>query len=276
MRPPQREVRRDARRALAEDIGSGDITASLVDAGRAARALVTTREAGVVCGRPWVDEVFRQLDASVRLDWHVGEGQRVAAGERLFSLAGPARSLLSGERAALNFYQLLSGTATRCDRYARLVAGTGARLLDTRKTIPGLRLAQKYAVRCGGCHNHRDGLFDAFLIKENHILACGSLAAAVARARASQPSKPLVVEVESLAELEQALAAGCDRVLLDNFNLADLRAAVRLAGGAVELEASGGITAETLRPVAETGVDCISVGGLTKHLESLDLSMRLT
>jgi nicotinate-nucleotide pyrophosphorylase (carboxylating) len=273
--PAHTDIEQQVAAALAEDIGDGDITAALISQKAPADARVICREAGVICGTAWVDEVFRQIDENVKLGWQVSDGDQVAADTQLFELAGKARSLLTGERAALNFLQLLSGTATRCRNYADLVAGTGVRLLDTRKTIPGLRTAQKYAVTCGGCHNHRMGLFDAFLIKENHIKACGSIAAAVSSARRQAPGKAVEVEVESLAELDQALAADVDRVMLDNFSAEDLREAVRRRRGKTELEASGGITGENLRAVAETGVDYISIGALTKDAIALDLSMRL-
>lgn len=273
--PRHTDIEQQVAAALAEDIGDGDITAALIPQNAPGEAHVICREAGVICGAAWVDEVFRQIDENVKLSWHVADGDRVAADTLLFELAGQARSLLTGERAALNFLQMLSGTATRCRSYADLVAGTGARLLDTRKTIPGLRSAQKYAVTCGGCHNHRMGLFDAYLIKENHIQACGSIAAAVTSARQQAPGKPVEVEVESLRELDQALAAGADRVMLDNFTAEDLCEAVKRNRGKIELEASGGITRESLRAVAETGVDYISIGALTKDAIALDLSMRL-
>lgn len=273
--PAHTDIEQQVATALAEDIGDGDITAALISQNAPADARVICREAGVICGTAWVDEVFRQIDENVKLGWQVSDGDQVAADTQLFELAGRARSLLTGERAALNFLQLLSGTATRCRNYADLVAGTGVRLLDTRKTIPGLRTAQKYAVTCGGCHNHRMGLFDAFLIKENHIKACGSIAAAVSSARRQAPGKAVEVEVESLAELDQALAADVDRVMLDNFSAEDLREAVKRRRGKTELEASGGITGENLRAVAETGVDYISIGALTKDAIALDLSMRL-
>jgi nicotinate-nucleotide pyrophosphorylase (carboxylating) len=273
--PAAMEIQTQVRSALAEDIGSGDITAALIPADATARARVITRENGTICGVAWVNEVFLQLDPAVELDWQVSDGQRVHAGDVLLELSGRARSLLTGERTALNFLQFLSATATRCQQYADLVAGTGVRLLDTRKTVPGLRTAQKYAVRCGGCHNHRLGLFDAFLIKENHINACGSIAAAVDMARKNAPGKPVEVEVETTQELEQALAAGADRIMLDNFSIAELASAVRLCAGSAELEASGGITVQSLREIAETGVDYISIGTLTKDIQALDLSMRL-
>jgi len=272
--PSSAVIERNVRAALEEDIGSGDITAALIDRSARARARVITRESGVLCGQPWVDAVFAALDSSVRVDWHCRDGQRVAAGDTLFSVEGAARSLLTGERSALNFLQLLSGTATACRRYADRVAGTAVRLLDTRKTIPGLREAQKYAVRCGGCHNHRIGLYDAYLIKENHIAACGGIAAAVATARRNAPGKPVEVEVETFAELEQALAAACDRIMLDNFSLQETAQAVVLADGRVELESSGNVTEETLLALAQTGVDYISIGALTKDCKALDLSMR--
>jgi nicotinate-nucleotide pyrophosphorylase (carboxylating) len=269
------EIETNVRKALAEDVGAGDITAQLIPAERLAHAVVITREAAVISGTAWVDAVFRQLDPRVAVHWQVVDGERVAAERALFHLEGPARALLSGERAALNFLQTLSGVATRCRHYADLVEGTGVRLLDTRKTIPGLRLAQKYAVTCGGCHNHRIGLYDAFLIKENHIAACGGIAEAVAAAHGIAPGKPVEVEVENLDELEQALRAGADIVMLDELSLADMRTAVGMTAGRAKLEASGGIDDETLRAIAETGVDYISIGALTKHVRAIDLSMRL-
>lgn len=269
------EIESNVRRALAEDIGTGDITAQLIPAERLAHASVITRERAVISGSAWVDGVFRQLDPRVAVHWQVVDGEQVEAGRVLFQLEGPARALLSGERTALNFLQTLSGVATRCRHYADLVEGTGVRLLDTRKTLPGLRLAQKYAVTCGGCHNHRIGLYDAFLIKENHIAACGGIAEAIAAAHRIAPGKPVEVEVESLGELEQALAAGVDIVMLDELSLVDMRTAVAINAGRAKLEASGGISDETLRSIAETGVDYISIGALTKHVQAIDLSMRL-
>ncbi len=268
-------IEHSVRTALAEDVGDGDVTAALIPADRLAHARIICRQSGTICGRDWVDEVFHQLDPAVKVTWHVADGETVNPERLLYELEGPARSLLTGERTALNFLQLLSGTATRCAHYARLVEGTGVKLLDTRKTIPGLRLAQKYAVQCGGCYNHRIGLFDAFLVKENHIEACGGIAEAVAAARDYAPGKPVEVEVESLEQFEQALAAGADRIMLDNFQVAALREAVNRNAARAELEASGGINEETLRQVAETGVDYISIGTLTKDLVALDLSMRL-
>lgn len=273
--PRVEDILLNVRAALAEDVGSGDITASLIPAESQATARVLTRENGVLCGQAWVDRVFTELDPAITTQWQATDGDRLSAGETLFTVSGPARGLLTGERSALNFLQLLSGTATVCRRYADLVAGTGVRLLDTRKTIPGLRLAQKYAVSCGGCYNHRIGLYDAFLIKENHISACGGIARAVATARQHAPGKPVEVEVENLEELEQALAAGCDRVMLDNFSLQQMADAVRINRGKAELEASGNVTEKTLRTIAETGVDYISIGALTKDCKALDLSMRL-
>jgi nicotinate-nucleotide pyrophosphorylase (carboxylating) len=264
------------RAALTEDVGSGDITAQLIAADATATATVITREDGVLCGSDWASAVFAELEPAIDIDWLAKDGDRITAGQTLLTLSGPARGLLTGERAALNFLQLLSGTATTCRRYADLVADTPVRLLDTRKTVPGLRIAQKYAVTRGGCYNHRIGLYDAFLIKENHIMACGGIAEAVDAARALAPGKPVEVEVESMAELDQALAAQCERVMLDNFSLTDMRAAVELANGKLELEASGNVTSETLLPIAKTGVDFISIGALTKDCKALDLSMRLT
>lgn len=269
------EIDATVRRALAEDVGSGDITAQLIPAERLAHASVITREAAVISGVAWVDAVFRQLDPRVAVHWQVADGERVQADQVLFNLEGPARALLTGERTALNFLQTLSGVATNCRHYADLVEGTGVKLLDTRKTLPGLRLAQKYAVTCGGCHNHRIGLYDAFLIKENHIAACGSIAQAILAAHRIAPGKPVEVEVESLDELEQALQAGADIVMLDELSLDDMRTAVDLARGRAKLEASGGIGEETLLAVAQTGVDYISIGALTKHVRAVDLSMRL-
>jgi nicotinate-nucleotide pyrophosphorylase (carboxylating) len=269
------DVAATVRIALAEDVGSGDITAELIPADQQATARVITREDAVICGVAWVDEVFRQLDARVTVTWHCSDGDRVAANQTLFELSGPARALLTGERTALNFLQLLSGTATKCAHYAQLVAGTGVKLLDTRKTIPGLRTAQKYAVTCGGCHNHRIALYDAFLIKENHIAACGSIAAAVATARRNHPGLPVEVEVETLGQLREALDATAEVIMLDNFDLAAMREAVAVNAGRARLEASGGVNEQTLRAIAETGVDYISIGTLTKDCKAIDLSMRL-
>jgi nicotinate-nucleotide pyrophosphorylase (carboxylating) len=268
-------IEEDVRRALAEDVGSGDITAGLIPAERQASATILTREKAILCGSAWANEVFRQVDPKIRVQWHAGDGEELSPGQTFCTLEGPARGLLTAERAALNFIQTLSATATRSRHFADLVAGTSVRLLDTRKTLPGLRMAQKYAVTCGGCHNHRIGLFDAFLIKENHIAACGGIAAAVAQARKLAPGKPVEVEVESLTELQQALDAGADIIMLDELTDADMRTAVSLTAGRAQLEASGGITEATLRQVAETGVDLISIGSLTKDIKAVDLSMRL-
>lgn len=261
--------------ALAEDIGSGDITAQLIPAEQQATARVITREDCIFCGKAWVNEVFRQLDPQVTIEWHINDGQAASANSPLFTLHGRARSLLTGERAALNFVQTLSGTATISHDYAQQVAHTQVKLLDTRKTIPGLRTAQKYAVACGGCHNHRIGLYDAFLIKENHIAACGGIANAIASAQQIAPGKPVEVEVETFAELDQALAAGADIIMLDNFSIEEMRKAVAINAGRAKLEASGNINEQTLVPTAETGVDFISIGGLTKHCRAVDLSMRV-
>ena len=261
--------------ALAEDIASGDITAELIGADVQARSRIVTREDGILCGTAFALEAFQQIDPSCHVEWAAQDGDSIAADSLVCTLSGPARALLTGERTALNFLQLLSGTASTAGQYAARVAHTGVKLLDTRKTVPGLRLAQKYAVTCGGCYNHRIGLFDAFLIKENHISAAGSIAKAVAAARDVAPDKPVEVEVENEAELEQALTAGADRIMLDNFTLEALRDAVSHTAGSADLEASGNVTDETLVAIAETGVDFISIGALTKHVRALDLSMRI-
>jgi len=262
-------------RALAEDIGSGDITAQLIPASQIADATVITRESAIVCGQAWVDEVFRQVDPTVVVNWKTMDGEHASPNQVLFELSGPARSLLTGERAALNFLQLLSGTATLCRKYADIVKNTNVRLLDTRKTIPGLRNAQKYAVTQGGCFNHRLGLYDAFLIKENHIAACGGIQKAITTAKFQSPGKPVEVEVESLTELELALDAGADIVMLDNFTEETMKTAVAINQARAKLEASGGITTETLLGYAQTGVDHISIGALTKDCAAVDLSMRI-
>jgi nicotinate-nucleotide pyrophosphorylase (carboxylating) len=270
-----RSIATNAQAALVEDIGAGDITAQLIPAEQQASATVITREDCIFCGRDWVNAVFLQLDPQVKIEWLVDDGQAVSAGSILFRLSGNARSLLTGERAALNFVQTLSGTATTSRYYAALVAHTAVKLLDTRKTIPGLRDAQKYAVACGGCHNHRIGLYDAFLIKENHIAACGSITNAVASARKIAPNKPIEVEVEDLKELAEALTAGADIIMLDNFTPADMHTAVARNNGKAKLEASGNVTEQTLAAIAATGVDYISIGALTKHCRAVDLSMRV-
>lgn len=270
------EIEANVRRALLEDVGSGDITAQLIPAERLAKATVISRDAAVIAGTAWVDAVFRQLDPRVAVHWQVVDGDRVQPNQALFHLEGPARSLLTGERSALNFLQMLSGVATKARHYADIVANTQVKLLDTRKTLPGLRFAQKYAVTCGGCHNHRIGLFDAFLIKENHIAACGGIAQAINAAHKIAPGKPVEIEVESLAELREALDAGADIVMLDELSLDDMREAVRLNAGKAKLEASGGINDDTLLVIAETGVDYISIGAMTKDVKAVDLSMRLS
>lgn len=263
--------------ALAEDVGAGDLTASLIDADAVVGAQIVARESLVVCGEAWANEVYRQLDDAVIIDWYIGDGGRAEAGDIICKLVGPARALLTGERTALNFLQTLSGTATTTAAYVEAVAGTGVRLLDTRKTIPGLRLAQKYAVTCGGGHNHRIGLFDAILIKENHVKAAGSITAALEAARAVTEDVLIEVEVEDQDELLEALDAGAGRVLLDNFSIADMERAVATNRGygfvAAELEASGNVTLETIRDIANTGVDYISTGALTKNVAAADLSM---
>ncbi|WP_339117733.1 carboxylating nicotinate-nucleotide diphosphorylase [Halomonas sp. BMC6] len=270
------EIRACAARLLAEDVGAGDITAQLIPESQWATAKVITREAAVLCGVAWVDEIFRRLDGRVTLRWQAADGDLLAPDQCFLELEGPARSLLTGERAALNMLQTLSATATATRRYVDLIEGTGVRLLDTRKTLPGMRLAQKYAVTCGGGHNHRIGLWDAFLIKENHIAACGGIQAAVTQARKLASELPVEVEVETFEELDQALAAGADIVMLDNFAIEDLHVAVEINGGRATLEASGNVDDSTLRAIADTGVDCISSGALTKDVKSIDLSMRIT
>lgn len=263
------------RDALAEDVGTGDLTAGLIPAEAMANAQILTREDTVLCGRLWFDEVFRQVDVRIRIEWRTKDGDAVLAGQVLCDLSGPARGMLTSERTALNFLQLLSGTATRARQYANAVRGTRAVILDTRKTVPGLRLAQKYAVACGGGHNHRLGLYDAILIKENHIAAAGSVTAALNAARHSAPKGVVVeIEVENLDQLHEALTAGADHLLLDNFGLEELKTAVKHTRGRAKLEASGGITLENIRAVAETAVDYISVGDITKNIKAIDLSMR--
>jgi nicotinate-nucleotide pyrophosphorylase (carboxylating) len=264
--------------ALSEDLGTGDVTAALVPLQQQVRAQIIAREPAVLCGTDWVDETFRQLDGRVRLEWLAGDGERIAADMPVLKLTGPARPILTGERTSLNFLQTLSATATAASRYVEAVAGTNCRILDTRKTLPGLRLAQKYAARCGGAQNHRLGLYDMVLIKENHIIAAGSIEAAVATARRSSPGVPVEVEVESLGEFDQALAAGADIIMLDELTSDDMRTAVarnRALGSRAKLEASGSVTLATVRDVALTGVDYISIGGITKHVQAVDLSMRL-
>lgn len=269
------QIDRDVHAALTEDLGPGDATASLVPYETRATARLLCREAAIIAGRAWFDACFRRLDPAAVIQWTVGDGEAAAAGALICTLQGDARALLAAERSALNFLQLLSGTATRTAEHVRLLEGTGTRLLDTRKTMPGLRLAQKYAVACGGGVNHRFGLYDAILVKENHILAAGGIAAAVDKARRQHPALPLEVEVESLEELDQAMAAGADRIMLDNFDLEGIRTAVGRAAGRVPLEVSGNVERDQLRAIAETGVDFISMGGLTKHVRAIDFSLRL-
>ncbi len=277
--PPADLVASDAARALAEDVGSGDVTAALLpDA--ADIAYLLCKEDAVVAGRPWFDACHRALDPEVRIDWRVQDGDRVPAGTVLATLSGRTRALVTAERTALNFLQTLSGTATTTAAYVDAVRGTGCTILDTRKTLPGLRLAQKYAVRCGGGQNHRIGLYDAVMLKENHVRAAGSLTAAIRAARTAQPTLPLIVEVETLAQLEEALAEGCERILIDDFDAASRREAVRRAkcppfDGRIPLEVSGGVDMTTLRDIAADGVDFVSIGGLTKHVRAIDLSMKL-
>jgi nicotinate-nucleotide pyrophosphorylase (carboxylating) len=268
-------IEQQVRAVLAEDLGEGgDRTAALLPADQQSRVELITREGAILCGRAWLEEVFRRLDPGILIEWQLADGERAEPGQLLCRLSGSTRALLTGERTAMNYLQTLSGTATRARRYADAVAGLPVRLLDTRKTIPGLRIQQKYAVRCGGCHNHRMGLFDALLIKENHILAAGSITAALEAAFRVADGLPVEIEVESIAEVQEALSAGATHLLLDNFDLDQLRSAVDLVAGKARLEASGGVTLETVRDIAETGVDDISVGDLTKDVESVDLSMR--
>ncbi|WP_408953000.1 carboxylating nicotinate-nucleotide diphosphorylase [Lysobacter sp. Hz 25] len=277
--PPAAEIEADVADALAEDLGSGDVTADLLP-DIADSAYLLCKEDAVVCGRPWFEACHRALDPDVRIDWRVAEGERVSKGTVLALLHGRARALVSAERASLNFMQTLSGTATVTASYVEAVRGTGTRILDTRKTLPGLRLAQKYAVRVGGGVNHRIGLYDTVMLKENHVRAAGSISAAIADARAKHPQLPLIVEVESLEQLREALGAGCDRILIDDFDAPTRREAVRIArstpfDGRIPLEVSGGVDLAGLRAIAEDGVDCISIGALTKHVRAIDLSLKL-
>jgi nicotinate-nucleotide pyrophosphorylase (carboxylating) len=274
---PPEIIARQVAAALSEDVGGGDVTAALVPASQQVRASVVAREPAILCGIDWFDAVFRELDPAIRIEWQVRDGERILSDVTVVRVIGRARPILTGERTALNFLQTLSATATAASRYVEAVAGTQCQILDTRKTLPGLRLAQKYAVRCGGARNHRMGLHDMVLLKENHIIAAGSIATAVATARHHAPNVPVEVEVESLGELDQALAAGADVVMLDELTLDDMRIAVqrnRERGGQAKLEASGGVTLNTVRDIAMTGVDYISIGGITKHVQAVDLSMR--
>ena len=276
-RVPNDIVARQVAAALAEDLGGGDVTAALVPETQQVRATVIAREAAILCGTDWLDATFKQLDPAIRLEWQVADGARILADMPLVSIAGAARPILTGERTALNFLQTLSATATAASRYVEAVAGTPCRILDTRKTLPGLRLAQKYAARCGGAQNHRLGLYDMVLIKENHIIAAGSIGTAIATARRTSAGVPVEVEVESLNEFDQALAAGADIIMLDELSLDDMRIAVdrnRARGARAKLEASGSVTLAIVRDIALTGVDYISIGGITKHVQAVDLSMR--
>ena len=273
---PREYIREDVRLALAEDIATGDISARLIDETEQLKMNLLVREDAVLCGCAWFDEAFSQCDSSIRIEWAAGDGDRVSADSILCRISGPARAMLSAERTALNFLQTLSGTATTTNSYACRIRHTRCRILDARKTIPQLRRAQKYAVRCGGGLNHRIGLFDAYLIKENHLAASGSIKAAVDRARELNPDPLLEVEVENLDQLQQALDAKVDRVLLDNFSIDELRQAVTLNNNTIQLEASGNITAESILEIAETGVDFISIGALTKHLRAIDFSLRFS
>ncbi|EAT11504.1 carboxylating nicotinate-nucleotide diphosphorylase [Bermanella marisrubri] len=269
------DIEQAVTRALSEDVGTGDITAMLIPEENTSHAKVITRDDAVIAGQAWVNETFKQLDDGVEITWHVQDGDQVEAGSTLFELRGSSRSLLTGERTALNFLQTLSAVATKCHFYSQQVAHTQVKLLDTRKTLPGLRMAQKYAVSQGGCYNHRIGLFDAFLIKENHIHACGGIRQAIEKAQEIAPLKPVEIEVESFAELEEALDAGADIIMLDNFSIEETKQAVDMAKDQAKLEASGGITDDTLVKIAETGVDYISIGALTKDVKAVDLSMRM-
>jgi nicotinate-nucleotide pyrophosphorylase (carboxylating) len=272
--PPEPQIAGDVRRALAEDLGAGDVTAALLP-DSADIAYLLCKEDGVLAGAAWFDTAHRALDPQVRIDWRCRDGQAIRAGSVLATLSGRSRALVSAERTSLNFLQTLSGTATITARYVDAVRGTGARILDTRKTLPGLRLAQKYAVTCGGGYNHRMGLYDAVMLKENHVRAAGSISAAIHAARAMHGALPLIVEVESLEQLQETLAVGCDRILIDDFDAATRREAVRITAGRIPLEVSGGVDLAGVRAIAEDGVDCISIGGLTKHVHAIDLSLKL-
>jgi len=269
-----KDIQNQVRLSLAEDLGSGDLTAGLIDAVARSTATIVSREAATLCGLDWFNMAFKLLDSDIDIKWHARDGDRIIAGKNICTLKGATRALLSAERTALNYLQTLSGTATLARQYADCVSDLPVKLLDTRKTLPGLRLAQKYAVRCGGCFNHRKGLYDGVLIKENHIIACGSIRKAITRARSLTATLHIEVEVENLEELVMALDAGAEMLLLDNFDLDSLKEAVRLSKGRAQLEASGGVTLETLRAIAETGVDFISIGALTKNVRAIDLSMR--
>ena len=268
-------IRNQVALALREDIGSGDVTANLLDQNKIASAKLITREHAILCGTKWFDEVYNQLDKNVSIDWLASDCANICAGQTLCTLQGPAHSILTGERAGLNFLQTLSGTATLTHQFVTAIGNTKTKILDTRKTIPGLRLAQKYAVKCGGGHNHRIGLYDMVLIKENHVTSCGSIKAAIQQAQRLYPDLPMEIEVESLDELEEALFAGAKRILLDNFDITTLKEAVTHVDGKAELEASGNITLENIRETAATGVDYISTGAITKNVKAIDLSLRI-
>ena len=274
MHLPKDYVQQQIALALAEDIGSGDVTAQLIPENKRADARIICREQAILCGTDWVNEVFNQLDNTIAIEWHCHDSDHIQPNQEICRLHGSARQLLSGERTALNFLQTLSATATQANEYVTVVNGTGCRILDTRKTIPGLRLAQKYAVRCGGAHNHRSGLYDMVLIKENHINAAGSIQAAVDTARRLSPKIPVEVEVENLTQLQQAIASGVERILLDNMDIPTLKQAVAITAKRIPLEASGGVNLKTAREIAATGVDYISIGSITKHIRAIDLSMR--
>nr|WP_197569108.1 carboxylating nicotinate-nucleotide diphosphorylase [Halomonas sp. MCCC 1A13316] len=276
MKRLESDMKNNVAAALEEDIGSGDVTSELVPGDCIGKAVITAKEKAVVCGADWVNEVFCQIDPEVKVVWYVTDGDHVDVGQELCHISGNAKSILTGERTALNYLQTLSGTATRSHFFSKLIEGTASKLLDTRKTLPGLRLAQKYAVYCGGCYSHRMGLYDAFLIKENHISACGGIAKAIEQAKRLVPARPIEVEVEDLKEFQQALEARPDIIMLDNFSVENIRTAVKLAARGVALEASGGVTETTLIDIARTGVDYISLGTLTKDLKAIDLSMRLS
>jgi len=276
LQPSEKIIRQQVSEALQEDIGTGDVTAALLDPHQFSKARVISREAGILCGTAWFDEVFHQLDNAIQIEWSVHDSDPVSPDQTLCLLHGPTHALLTGERTALNFLQTLSGTATMTHRFVQAMGNSTTRLLDTRKTLPGFRLAQKYAVRCGGGHNHRIGLYDMVLIKENHITGCGSIQAAVQTALQQFPDLPIEVEVESLDELEQAIVAGAHRILLDNFSLDALRQAVSLTAGRAELEISGNVTLQNIGELSAIGVDYISTGAITKHVTALDLSMRVT
>lgn len=270
----QNNIEQLVRIALAVDVGTGDITSQLIPAEQTANAVIISRENGVMCGMDWAQEVFRQVNSDIHVTWHIKDGDQMSAGQTLCEVAGKARPILTAERLALNFLQTLSGTATIVHTYVEKLKGTKTKLLDTRKTIPGLRYAQKYAVRCGGGYNHRMGLHDAYLVKENHIAACGSISAAVSAARSQHPEKLLEIEVENLDELKEALQAKVTRIMLDNFSLDLIKETISIVKGEVELEVSGNVTSQNIRQIAETGVDYISVGAITKHLHAIDMTMR--